>query len=232
MKISKMMILFLCSALGSCTLAGLDAQESWDFTPHVADAHTFKSTWQFMNDRNKPGQDSVFNFMLQAIAYAGIDSSEYTKQGRTYFLLHRDAVLRIDKKKVTIDCYWGKYLVPDRDSTGKIIPGKFRAAKSWDEYPKQFVKNTLLYLMADGEHTFGNIGPENDTIYALLPPGVDSLNPKSMMTLRLTNDRASTIKINDFLNSVTVTNVRTAGILNTNGPAHVVDRVVSYGVKP
>ncbi|MCW3467968.1 fasciclin domain-containing protein [Chitinophaga nivalis] len=228
----KRLWLLGCTLLSACSLGGLDMQESWNFEPHVLDPHTFKNTWQYMQDRNRPGQDSVFNDMLQAIAYAGIDSSVYTQQGRTYILLHRDAVLRLDKKKVTPDCYWGKYLVPDRDAAGNIIPGKFRAARSWQEYRPEQVKAWLLYLIVQGEYTFSNIGPENETVQTLLPPQADTANPTSIMTLRLTNDRNSTIKLNDFLNSTTVTNVRTGGILNTNGPAHVVDRVVEFRTKP
>jgi hypothetical protein len=219
------------SCLSACTLAGLDMQEDWDFQPHVSDPHTNKTAWRFMMERNLPGQDSVFNLMLQAIAYAGMDSTAYTQTGKTFILLHRDAVLRIDKNKVTNDCYFGRYLVPDRDENGNPIPGKTRAAKNWTEYPKEQVKNFLLYLIVEGEHSFGSIGLENDTVHTLLPAGVDPKNPESIMTLKVVNDRDSRIKINDFLNSVRVTTVRTGGLLNTNGPAHVIDRVVEYGVK-
>ena len=232
--LSKYKLWLLCaglSYLSACTLAGLDMQEDWDFKPHVSDAHTNKTAWQFMADRNRPGQDSVFNLMLQAVAYAGLDSTSYTQTGRTFILLHRDAVLRIDKNKVTNDCYFGRYLVPDRDANGNPIPGKTRAAKNWTEYPKEQVKNYLLYLIAQGEHSFGSIGIENDTVQTLLPAGTDPLNPGSIMTLKVMNDRDSKIKINDFLNSVRVTTVRTGGLLNTNGPAHVVDRVVEFGIK-
>lgn len=206
-------------------------QESWDFKPNVVDPHTFKTTWQYMQDRNRPGQDSVFNRMLEAITYAGLAQEEYIKPDRTFILLHNESVLRIDKNKVTTDCYFGRYTVPDRDAQGNIIPGKFRAAKSWTEYPKEQVKNYLLYLIAQGEYSFNNLGPENTTLKTLLPPGADTLNPQSIITLRLTNDRNSTIKINDFLNTARATDVRTGGILNTNGPAHVVARVVEYKIK-
>jgi hypothetical protein len=226
--------LLLClglSCLSACTLAGLDMQEDWDFEPHVSDPHTNKTVWRFMTDRNQPGQDSVFHLMLEAIAYAGLDSATYTQTGKTFILLHREAVLRIDKNKVTNDCYFGRYLVQDRDANGNPIPGKTRAARSWTEYPKEQVKNHLLYLIAQGEHSFGSVGIENDTLRTLLPEGSDPLNPQSIMTLKVVNDRDSKLKINDFLNSVRATTVRTAGLLNTNGPAHVVDRVVEFGVK-
>lgn len=219
------------SCLSACTLAGLDMQEDWDFEPHVSDPHTNKTTWQFMVDRNQPGQDSVFNLMLQAIAYAGLDSTAYTQTRKTFILLHKDAVLRIDKNKVTTDCYFGRYTVPDRDANGNPIPGKMRAAKNWTEYPKEQVKNYLLYLIGEGEYSFGSISLENDTLHTLLPAGADAKNPESIMTLKVVNDRDSRIKINDFINSVRVTTVRTGGLLNTNGPAHVVDRVVEFGVK-
>ncbi|HEY1166053.1 MAG TPA: hypothetical protein VGE90_12820 [Chitinophaga sp.] len=226
--------LLLCigfSWLSACTIAGLDMQEDWNFEPHVSDPHTNVTAWRFMMERNQPGQDSVFNLMLQGIAYAGLDSTAYTQTGKTFILLHKDAVLRIDKNKTTNDCYFGRYLVQDRDANGNPIPGKTRAAKNWTEYPKEQVKNYLLYLIAQGEHSFGSIGIENDTVRTLMPEGTDPLNPRSIMTLKIVNDRDSKLKINDFLNSVRATTVRTAGLLNTNGPAHVVDRVVEYGVK-
>ncbi|GAA0538309.1 fasciclin domain-containing protein [Chitinophaga japonensis] len=226
-------LLMVMTGLSACTLAGLDVQEDWDFTPHVADPHTNKTVWAFMQDRNQPGQDSVFNLMLQGIAYAGLDSTMYTQTGKTFILLHRDAILRLDNRnRVTTDCYFGRYVVPDRDSSGNPIPGKTRAAQSWTEYPKEQVKNFLLYLVVEGERSFGSIGVENDTVKTLLPPGTDTLNPQGIMTLKVTNDRDSKLKINDFLNTVRSTTVRTAGLLNTNGPAHVVDRVVEFGVKP
>jgi hypothetical protein len=226
------LLLLMMMGLAACSIAGLDAQEDWNFTPHLADPHTNKTTWAFMQDRNQPGQDSVFNLMLQAIAYAGLDSSTYTQTGKTFILLHRDAVLRIDKNKVTTDCYFGRYLVPDRDANGNPIPGKTHTAKNWTEYPKEQVKNYLLYLLVEGEHSFGSVDTENDTVKTMLPTGTDTLNPQSIMTLKVVNDRDSKLMINDFLNSVRATTVRTAGILNTNGPAHVVDRVVEYGMKP
>ncbi len=164
--------LLLMTALASCTLAGLDMQEDWDFKPHTADPHTNKTCWDFMQYRNQPGQDSVFDLMLKGIAYAGIDPSEYTKTSRTFILLHRDAILRVDASGVAFnDCYFGRYLVPDRDAQGNPIPGVMRPAKSWEEYPKATVKNFLLYLIVEGEHNFGSISTENDTVKTLLPLG-------------------------------------------------------------
>jgi hypothetical protein len=232
-NIYKLWLLYASiSLLASCTLAGLDLQEDWDFTPKVADPHTNVTAWRFMMERNLPGQDSVFNLMLEGIAYAGLDSSIYTQTGKTFILLHREAIFRISGNKVTNDCYFGRYVVPDRDSSGNPIPGKTRAAKNWTEYPKEQVRNHLLYLIAQGEYSFGSISTENDTVNTLLPPGTDPLNPQSIMVLKVVNDRDSRIRINDFLNSVRATTVRTGGLLNTNGPAHVVDRVVEFGVKP
>jgi hypothetical protein len=90
----------------------------------------------------------------------------------------------------------------------------------------------LLYLIVKGEYTYENLGPENVETKTLLPEGADPLNPTSRMTFVLSNDRDSRVRINDFINSVRATAGRTSGILSDNGPIHVVDRVVEYGVKP
>jgi hypothetical protein len=104
-------------------------------------------------------------------------------------------------------------------------------AKSWSAYTPQQVKNWLLYLIAKEEYSYDNLNAENVTLKTLLPEGADPLNPGSILTLKLSNDRDSKVRVNDFINSVRVTVGRTSGILSDNGPIHVVDRVVEYGVK-
>src|SRR6476646_8305779 len=106
-----------------CTLVGLDVQKNADFNPHVLDPHVNKTAWQLIKERSIQNQpDSIYNLMYQAIIYSGIDTLEYTKPGRTFILLHNDAIYRLNKNKITTDCYWGKYLV-----NGK-------AATKWSDY--------------------------------------------------------------------------------------------------
>ncbi|HVG13985.1 MAG TPA: hypothetical protein VM935_03455, partial [Chitinophagaceae bacterium] len=98
------------------------------------------------------------------------------------------------------------------------------------------VKNYLLSLIVQGEHTFENTFPDPKFEKTLLPPGTDPLNPESLIAFRVINDRDSRYRINDFPGSAVPTpnlaspgiQARTAGILSTNGPIHVIDRVLFY----
>lgn len=212
-------------ATGCKKLAGLKLQQNQDHIVHTLDPHLNKTAWQYLKDRsigNNP--DTIFKRMYDAIIYSGIDTSEYTQADRTFIFMHNDAVYRLASNKVTTDCFFGRYLV-----NGK-------PAKRWEDYPASFVKNYLLYLIVKGKYSFDNVTPDNVEVKTLLPEGADPLNPASIMAFRVVNDRNSKFRINDFPGTVPYTtqrwvDVRTAGLLSTNGPIHVVDRVVEYRIQ-
>jgi hypothetical protein len=211
--------LLMAGATGCKKIAGLDLQKDTDHKTSTLDAHINKTAWQYLRERsNMSATDTIFKRMYEAIVYSGIDSAEYTQPGRTFIFLHNDAVFRTAAPTAT-DCYWGRYKV------GGAV------AKSWTAYTPQQVKNWLLYLIVKEEYSYDNLGPENVQVKTLLPEGADAVNPGSIMYLKLSNDRDSKVRVNDFINSVRVTVGRTNGILSDNGPIHVVDRVVEYGVK-
>jgi hypothetical protein len=69
-----------------------------------------------------------------------------------------------------------------------------------------------------------------------MPKNVQPLNPESIIALRVVNDRFSKMRVNDFPGTVTYTTQRfseilTGGIISTNGPIHVANRVVEYRIK-
>jgi hypothetical protein len=207
----------MATLFGGCSLAGLDMQDGFEYESKVLDPKINMSARQYLESRSyDPKGDSIFFLMREGIEYAGIDLSEYEKPDRTFIFLHRDAILRLDKGKVTGDCYFGYYKV-----NGK-------AATKWSDYPKEQVKNWFLYLIAVGNHTFETLSPDNKIVTTLLPPEVDPKNPDGLMALKVVNDRNSRIRINEFTGASRVTTVRTGGIISTNGPIHVVDRVVAY----
>lgn len=209
--------LLLIVSISSCTLAGLDIQKNADFKPHVLDPHVNKTAWQLIKERSVENQpDSIYNLMYQAIMYSGIDTNEYTKPGRTYILLHNDAIYRLSKNKITTDCYWGKYLVNGKPGT------------KWEDYPKDQVKNYLLYLIVAGEYSFNNLGPTNIEATTLEPLNADPKNPKSIMDLKVNDDSNFKLRLNDFPGSAAYVEVRTSNILSTTGPVHVIDRVLYY----
>ncbi|XHR96628.1 fasciclin domain-containing protein [Mucilaginibacter sp. UC70_90] len=184
-----------------------------------------KTTWQFIKDRsyNFAGKDTVFKLMRQAIEYSGIDTNLYIKTNCTFILLHNDAVYRttvVNKVPIiTADCYWGKYLVNGKPGT------------KWSDYPKEQVKNYLLYLIVQGAYSFNNLTPSNVVATTLQPLNYDPLNPTSIMTLRVNDDQNFTMRLNDFSNSVGYVSVRTSNILALNGAIQVIDRVLYYQTK-
>jgi uncharacterized surface protein with fasciclin (FAS1) repeats len=208
--------------LSSCKkLFGLDRQKDVDHISTTIDPHINKTAWQYLKERatgapNTP--DTIFRRMYEGILYAEIDSNEYKQPGRTYIFLHNDAVTRV-ASPVPTDTYWQRYKI------GTAVGTK------WSDYSKQQVKNWLLYLIVKGEYSYENLTPDNDTATTLLPLNTDLLNPNSIMTFKVLNDRDSKLRINDFFNTVRASQARTAGILSDNGPIHVLDRVVEFGVK-
>jgi hypothetical protein len=211
----------LLISMAGCNVAGLKLQENADYHPYVLDPHINKTTWQYIKDRsyNFAGKDTVFKLMRQAIEYSGIDTNLYIKTNSTFVLLHNDAVYRIANKVITNDCYWGKYLVNGKPAT------------KWSDYPKEQVKNYLLYLIVQGAYSFNNLTPVNVIATTLQPPNYDPLNPTSIMTLRVNNDQNFTMRLNDFSNSVAYVSVRTSNILAINGAIQVIDRVLFYQTK-
>ena len=216
--------------LTACSkIAGLERQQNVDHITSTIDPHIKKSAWQFLVDRalGTAPADTIFRWMYRGIIYSGIDTSEYTKPGRTYIFLHYDAILRKVSNVTQADCYFGKYKVG-------AAPGV--AAARWEDYPALQVKNYLLSLIVQGEHTFENVSPDPKFEKSIMPPGTDPLNPESIITFRVINDRDSKFRINDFPGSAVPTpnlvtpgiQARTAGILSTNGPVHVIDRVLFY----
>jgi hypothetical protein len=213
---------------GCKKVLGLQLQQEVTHPTTTIDPHINKTAWQFIKDNalGTGANDTIFKQMYKAIIYSGIDTNEYTKPDRTFLVMHNDAVLRKSGSAVTTDCYFGKYKVG--------FPAV--AATKWEDYPQLQVKNHLLSLIVQGAYTFENITPDPLYVHSLMPPNTDPLNPESIITFRVINDRDSRLRINDFPGSAYPTpnlatpglQARTAGLLSTNGPVHVIDRVLFY----
>jgi hypothetical protein len=221
-QVSNIFILFIfaatitTSSTGCKKVLGLEKQTDWNFDPVTLDPHINISAWEFLKKRalGTVPADTILKRMYQGIIYAGIDSAEYMKENRTYVFLHNDAIVR----GVNTDAYWGFYKVGS----------PLRVATSWSEYPVDSVRNWLLYLIAEGNHTFETLGPIVKEVNTLMPKNVNPNNPESIITFRINNASDSKFMINDFIGSLRSTTARTAGIIATNGPVHVVDRIVEY----
>lgn len=204
---------------GCQKMFGLKKQTDWHFEPVTLDPHIHQNAWTYLVSRavGDTKNDSIFYLFYQGIRYAGIDSSEFTAQNRTFVFLHNDAIYRLASNKITADCYFGFHM------TAAGTPGA-----QWTDYPKDSVRNWLLYLIADGDNTFETLKPSNKDVKTQLPKNVAHNNPDGLMSFRIDNTANYNLMINDFVGSTQVVKVRTAGILADNGPIQVIDRVLDY----
>src|SRR5438093_1293606 len=69
-------------------------QKDYQYNPATLDPHINITAMQFMDSRGNAGvgADTIFKLMEQGVQYAGIDTTEYTKAGRTYIFLHNNAI--------------------------------------------------------------------------------------------------------------------------------------------
>src|ERR1044071_4017569 len=93
-------IVFAAVAVTGC----YKMQKDYDYNPQEIDPHYDITVKQFILNRGSTpvvNNDTVFKWMQKAIEYAGFDMAEYEKPGRTFILLHTDAVRRLTSGKVT-----------------------------------------------------------------------------------------------------------------------------------
>ena len=160
-------------------------QKDYEYKPAVLDPHINISAKQFLLSRGSAGvgSDTVFKWMQLGLEYCNFDMDEFEKPGRTFILLHNNAVRTISSGKVTAGFFFD-YPIVVKDASGNPIKSKIdptmdstRPAASWNEYPQQLVKNYFQYLIIQGEYTFENLGINNTTVQTLLPAGTTA-NPK------------------------------------------------------
>jgi len=218
--VSLALLVFFAFLITGCKkFMGLERQTDWHFTPVTLDPHINMTAWDYLKQRalGTNPNDTIFKRMYQGIIYSGIDTAEYTKPNRTFVFLHNDAIYRLSSNKITADCYWGFY----KTSSGKT-------GLSWTDYPRDSVKNWLLYLIAEGNYTFETLKPTITEVTTLLPKNANASNPESIITFNIDNTANYKLMINDYVGSSHPVTVRTAGIIATNGPIQVVDRLIDY----
>lgn len=223
--IGKILVLLFTSAfISGCTLMGLDAQEDYDRKPHTLDPHINKTAWEFIKERATTG-DKTFERLLAGIVYSEIDTLEYMKPGRTFIVMNKEAVTVTNKAP---NGMWQNFLVANK------------AATAWTNYPKEFVKNYLLYMIIEGEYNHYTMpavkSVEVQTIspkgyWNALPTGITLAgfkpNPDSKMYMRISNGPNGNTQDYPIILNDNNNNVRTSDILATNGTVHVVERFVT-----
>jgi len=244
MKITKFNILTAaCLLMAFASCKKLSLQKDYEGTPHTLDPKIHKTAGKYLTDRATgvaSQGDTIFAAMLRGLKYAEIDLAEFEKEGRTFILLHNDAVRRVvkvsGKDSMQSDCFFG----------ANFVNGK--PAQKWEDYPKDFVKTYFLYLIvtsvkdhytmkeADENYLSATLAPEGSL--TTQPAGITRhstwpflSNPKSEMRLKVVN--ASPSNTSDYpimLNDTRA--VRTSSIQADNGAIHVIDRYLSPTLIP
>jgi len=216
-------------SLSSCKKMAL--QKDYHRVADTVDSHVNMTAWDYLKKRalGTTSDNQIWKSFYDGIIYSGIDTNEYTKPGRTYIFLNTDAVTRTNSNLADVGFFGAN-----------LVAGK--TTKAWTEYPKDFVKVNLQYLIIEGVHNHYTLPPVNLVeVKTLAPVGsLDTLpkgvtrnssypfvpNHNSTMTIKVLNSSPS--NTSDYpivLNEAR--NVRTSSIQATNGTIHAIDRFLT-----
>lgn len=196
---------------------GLELYKNYDYKSETLDPQQGITAWEFLN---KERPDTLFNLMKAGIKYAGLEE-EYKKPNRTYFFLTNSA---ISVKSSTTG-------LESSSSTAYFNMNKIdgRAATSWEEYPKEQVRDLFLYHIAEGMHTHGNVTIDPVIAQTLR---ADPATNKVWINLQQ-NNRYLQIELNNFPNSAKIVLPRTANLQMTeNCVVHVLATFLEYRLLP
>ena len=224
-------IIFIGFALSLSSCKKLALQKDYNRVKDTVDTHVYVTAWDYLKQRalGTTSNDQIWKSFYDGIIYSGIDTNEYTKPNRTYIFLNTEAVTRTNSNLSDVGFFGAN-----------LVAGK--TAKAWTDYPKDFVKAYLQYLIIDGVYNHYTLPPVNPVeVITSAPPGsLSSLpagvtrnsaypfvaNPDSKMTLKVLNSSPSNtsdypIVLNENRN------VRTSSIQATNGTIHAIDRFLT-----
>ncbi|MFL5807972.1 MAG: hypothetical protein ACJ749_00545 [Flavisolibacter sp.] len=238
MNLNKIIVGFILvgsvSAVSLTSCKKLSLQKDYDRVPDTVDTHVYMNAWDYLKKRatGATANDQIWKSFYDAIVYSGIDSAEYTKPGRTFIFPNTEALTRTNANLSDVG-FFSAYQVNNKNGT------------KWSDYPKDLVKNYLLYLIIEGVYNHYTLPPINTVeVQTLAPQGsLTSLpagitrtsawpfvpNPKSTMKMKVLNSSPSNtsdypIVLNESRN------VRTSSIQATNGTIHAIDRFLTTTV--
>jgi len=213
------LVLLLCPFfLTSCELFGLDYQDSYDYDYNAGmpSNKVNMSAFEFIQSRN-----DLFSILEEAILYAGVEN-EFKRSGMTYLLLTDQA---FNSTTTDDQSYFQTHQITYTDeTTGELVS---YAPNSMTVYPKEQVKEFLLYHIVKGAYTFTNM-PIEPTWFETL-----STDPAQKVNMYILKDRNPNIVFNNFDGHYKSTiKPRTSNLYNSDGSyMHVLDSWLDYPVK-
>ncbi len=187
MKIRHIKAIFCSIAasmlLTSCELFGLDYQKPYefDYEAGIPSNKVNMSTWDFIKSR-----PDLFSLLEEAIVYTGLEN-EFVRSGCTYLLPTNPA---FNSETETDKSYFQEHkLTYFDDELGEEVA---YAPTTMTSYPKEQVKEFLLYHIVKGLYTHSNL-PAEPTWYETYAEA-----DTAMVNMYILKDRNPNITFNNF----------------------------------
>lgn len=203
-----LMVLLIPFIMESCEIFGLELQQpyEYDYEIGVPDNHVNLKTLDFIKSR-----PDLFSLLLEAIEYADA-ASLYSEANATYILPTNKAFNSETESDLSYFQTHKLLFIENGDSL-------FVAPSSMSFYPKEQVKEFLLYHIVKGKYTWSNL-PAEPTWYDTYATA-----DTAKVNMYLYKDRNPNITFNNF-NGHYKTNIRprTSNLLSDEGAyIHVVE---------
>lgn len=223
MKYLKYILILPC--LFTMAACGLDYQKDHDYKARPSDNHIHMNAWDFINSR-----PDIFSTLIEGIEYAEIDKSVFTEPGNTYLLLTNNALSDWESNG---NCYWSRNKV---QTVYEGQPMEIRAV-TWNQYPKEQVRELILYHIIKGEWSYDNISTDtkwyetkgNGKFTYTNREGVTLEGDTAVISMVIRMVREAPIQLNNWewnyrgVLSETTGSLRSSNLKATNGYIHVTD---------
>ena len=205
--LALMVIPFL---IASCELLGLDYQDSYDYDYNAGmpSNKIDMSAFEFIKSRT-----DIFSLLEEAILYAGVEN-EFKQSGMTYLLPTNTAFN--SETSTDLSYFQTHQLTYIDEETGELVS---YAPISMTAYPKEQVKEFLLYHIVKGKYTFTNLPAEPTWFETVATADTAKIN------MYLLKDRNPNIVFNNFDGHYKSSiKPRTSNLYNADGSyMHVMD---------
>ena len=205
--LALMVIPFL---IASCELLGLDYQDSYDYDYNegMPSNKIDMSAFEFIQSRT-----DIFSLLEEAILYAGVEN-EFKQSGMTYLLPTNTAFN--SETSTDLSYFQTHQLTYIDEETGELVS---YAPISMTAYPKEQVKEFLLYHIVKGKYTFTNLPAEPTWFETVATADTAKIN------MYLLKDRNPNIVFNNFDGHYKSSiKPRTSNLYNADGSyMHVMD---------
>ena len=196
--------------IASCELLGLDYQDSYDYdySAGMPSNKIDMSAFEFIKSRT-----DIFSLLEEAILYAGVEN-EFKQSGVTYLLPTNTAFN--SETSTDLSYFQTHQLTYIDEETGELVS---YAPISMTAYPKEQVKEFLLYHIVKGKYTFTNLPAEPTWFETVATADTAKINTY------LLKDRNPNIVFNNFDGHYKSSiKPRTSNLYNADGSyMHVMD---------